>query len=784
MKLFVLHSERRRIPFIVKMWSLCFLLLLHPISPVEASSPKYRTVVSLTFDDGLRQSAAIVPLLDSGLKATFYVNSNRIRLTGSIDNNNWLTKGELDILFGNGYEIGGHTISHVDLATLDDAGQLQAICDDLKNLREWYGDEVHSFAYPYGSTGPTTQSLIAGGCPGTYGVLDKPIGKYESARTTTGIGCQGCPWGVPLPPANPYYLPTVKGVLSTDTLADIQKYVLQAEAYSGGWVVLLFHSVCDGCDTGSITQETLINFLTWLKDRESQGTYVRTVHQVMSGDYPPALPPPPLGPNMIINSSLEVLASNGFPYCWQVGDYGVSTATWTHTSDAYAGDFAEKLQITSYTSGDRKLLPKLDAGQRSGQCAPSVNPGTNYQIEAYYKSTISAWVPLFYLDANGVWKYWRTAPSLQAASDWTHMSYVIGPLPEGAQALSFGIALTGVGTLTTDEYLMTEVLDSNVTPTFVGGAAALTVAQDSLPLDLKPNLHVSDTDSGQTLTWTLSAVPAHGTVTISGATAGTGASDITPGGIITYQPAAGYNGSDAFTIQVSDGTASEARVFTVTVTPLPNVAPTFVGGTAVLTVAQDSPPLDLKPNLHVSDTDSGQTLTWTLNAVPAHGTVTISGATAGTGASDITPGGIITYQPAPGYNGSDTFTVHVSDGTAGEARVFTVTVSPLPNVAPVFVGGSTTILVHKNSVTDLKPYLHVSDKDSGQTLTWSQAVAPIKGALTISGATASSGSTNITPHGTISYRPKPAYLGPDTFTIQVSDGVATAYRTFNVTVSK
>ena len=70
----------------IEMLLMCFLLTCNVMQTVEAASVKFLTLVSLTFDDGLMQSAAIQPLLDTGLKATFYVNSDRIRLSGSIDN--------------------------------------------------------------------------------------------------------------------------------------------------------------------------------------------------------------------------------------------------------------------------------------------------------------------------------------------------------------------------------------------------------------------------------------------------------------------------------------------------------------------------------------------------------------------------------------------------------------------------------------------------------------------------------------------------------------------------
>ncbi len=117
---------------------------------------------------------------------------------------------------------------------------------------------------------------------------------------------------------------------------------------------------------------------------------------------------------------------------------------------------------------------------------------------------------------------------------------------------------------------------------------------------------------------------------------------------------------------------------------------------------------------------------------------------------------------------------------AGPSATFTVTPA---NTAPTFVGTMTNLIVGENSsAVDLKSLLPVSDADSGQTLTWSENAAPAHGTLSFSSATAVSGSTNITPGGTITYTPATNYLGSDSFTVQVNDGPATATRTINVTV--
>lgn len=114
---------------------------------------------------------------------------------------------------------------------------------------------------------------------------------------------------------------------------------------------------------------------------------------------------------------------------------------------------------------------------------------------------------------------------------------------------------------------------------------------------------------------------------------------------------------------------------------LANTAPVFVGATTTLTVAPSAGATGIAGLLHVSDEDAAQTLTWTEADAPGHGTLAIVGATAGSGGTDIAPGGTLTYTPTPGYVGPDSFTVQVSDGMASASRSIGVTVGPAPTVS-------------------------------------------------------------------------------------------------------
>ena len=109
----------------------------------------------------------------------------------------------------------------------------------------------------------------------------------------------------------------------------------------------------------------------------------------------------------------------------------------------------------------------------------------------------------------------------------------------------------------------------NIPPSFTGGSLQGSgICENSGAGDITSLLTVSDPDAGQTETWTIVTGPAHGTLSGFAATAGSGGSSIAPGGL-TYAPGIGYSGTDAFTIQVSDGSATATTTINMTVNPIP-----------------------------------------------------------------------------------------------------------------------------------------------------------------------------------------------------------------------
>jgi len=150
---------------------------------------------------------------------------------------------------------------------------------------------------------------------------------------------------------------------------------------------------------------------------------------------------------------------------------------------------------------------------------------------------------------------------------------------------------------------------------------------------------------GGSLTYTVATSPSHGTLS------GTAPS-------LVYTPSLNYNGSDSFSFTVSDGKlSSESALVSITITPV-NDSPVAAAQSVSTTV-------DIPLAIKLSGTDAdGDALTYTVVANPTHGALT------GTPPA-------LTYTPAAGYTGSDSFTFKVNDGTVDSAVAsVSITVNP------------------------------------------------------------------------------------------------------------
>jgi peptidoglycan/xylan/chitin deacetylase (PgdA/CDA1 family) len=405
-----------------------------PTPPPPPPALKNTTVV-LTFDDGTTgQDQAAAVLKQYGLHGTFYINSGRLGFPG------YLTTSQVQAIAADGNEIGGHTVDHADLTTLSADDAAREICNDrvaLANL----GYHPTSFAYPFGAYTSAIETQV------------KNCG-YNSARKIADLksnpyGCFNCPTANPQPVPDLYAIKTNSSVKYDTTVAILQTYVTQAENDQGGLVPIVFHHIGSTGDTNEISLDNFTQFVQWLAQRPAT-TVVKTMDQVVGGSYVTPVPGPGLptqNPNLVQNYSLEQATSN-VPTGFQLGSSGTNTATWTWSTDAHTGSRSERVDITAYTSGDRKLVMKQD----SSTVPPQVVAGHKYTASVWAKGSGSGAIVTYYRDSGGVWRFWQQAPTVTYGSAWTQYSYTTPAVPAGATAVSFGLSLISVGNLTTDDY--------------------------------------------------------------------------------------------------------------------------------------------------------------------------------------------------------------------------------------------------------------------------------------------------------------------------------------------
>jgi len=218
---------------------------------------------------------------------------------------------------------------------------------------------------------------------------------------------------------------------------------------------------------------------------------------------------------------------------------------------------------------------------------------------------------------------------------------------------------------------------------------------------------------------------------------------------VTYQPASGFQGTDAFTYTISD-TYGGTDTATVTIAFGLNHRPT-----AVDTIVSGGAGTPVSGTLVATDAD-GDALTFSITNSPAHGSVVL----------DNPATGAFTYTPAAGYVGPDIFYFKVNDGqvdsNVAECRI-SDTESPLP----------LPLAVDDEAMTndELPVVIDVLMNDYN----------PDGVPLAITAITqGSNGTVAINPDNTLTYTPTVIWGGNDVFTYTLNS-VSTA--TVNVTIN-
>ncbi|MGR5499079.1 tandem-95 repeat protein, partial [Vibrio sp. DNB22_10_4] len=296
---------------------------------------------------------------------------------------------------------------------------------------------------------------------------------------------------------------------------------------------------------------------------------------------------------------------------------------------------------------------------------------------------------------------------------------------------SFTITLTDGNGYTVDKTINVTVSSVNDEPS-ITIASTLTTDEDN---NQTLSFNFSDVD-GDTVTATEKSAPSHGEVAISGTD-------------IVYTPTANYNGSDSFTITLTDGNGYTVdKTINVTVSSV-NDEPSITIASTLTTDEDNNQTL----SFNFSDVD-GDTVTATEKSAPSHGQIVING-------TDIV------YTPTANYNGSDSFTITLTDGNGYTVdKTITVTVSSVNDEPSITIASTLTTDEDNNQTLSF----NFSDAD-GDTVTATEKSAPSHGQIDISGTD-------------IVYTPNANYNGSDSFTITLTDGNGyTVDKTINVTVS-
>ncbi|AGL21292.1 Ig-like domain-containing protein [Actinoplanes sp. N902-109] len=269
--------------------------------------------------------------------------------------------------------------------------------------------------------------------------------------------------------------------------------------------------------------------------------------------------------------------------------------------------------------------------------------------------------------------------------------------------------------------LVTARVDVTVANGVPVAAADSVTAEAKVPL-IVPVLANDVDPNNDKLTVTIDQAPQHGTAVVNA------------DGTVTYTPATGYLGPDAFHYTVDDGHGGTdgADVTIAVINSAPVAKPDAI-----------TSPTDIPVTITVLDNDSdpnGDAITVTGFTNGGHGTVTLSG-------------GNLVYAPVRGFTGTDSFTYTISDPSHATATsVVTVTVL---NANPIAVPDTATAQPGKPTV--IKVLTNDTDPNLGQAL------------HLVTVGTPKHGTAVANPDGTITYTPNADATGTDTFDYVVGD---------------
>jgi len=325
----------------------------------------------------------------------------------------------------------------------------------------------------------------------------------------------------------------------------------------------------------------------------------------------------------------------------------------------------------------------------------------------------------------------------------TDGSYTYTPLANfnGVDSFNYTLSdgsLSSIGTLT---ITVNAVNDAPVTVD-----DAIFVPEDTV-FNSTINLTANDTDlDGDSLSVVVETI----------ATAQGGSISFASNGSYTYTPPASFNGTDSVSYTLSDGVLTDTAILTINVGAV-NDAPTAVDDTD--TTLEDN---STTGNVISNDSDiDGDTITVTAGTF----------ATSQGGQLVLASDGSYTYTPPANFNGTDTYSYTLNDGSLSDIATLSITVTA-DNDAPIAVDD--VISTSEDTVFTSSVDLDFNDTDVDNP-----SLSVVAGTFT----TSQGGEIIIAADGSYTYTPAANFNGVDSYTYTLSDGVLNDTATLSINVN-
>jgi peptidoglycan/xylan/chitin deacetylase (PgdA/CDA1 family) len=221
-----------------------------------------------SFDDNLLTTYTLAkPTMDRyGYKGTFFIETAYV---GSSPTSKMVSLGQLEEMYAQGWDVGGHTMTHADLSTATDLEYQVNGCYNWL-IDHGFTRSASLFAYPYGNgfDNPATVAKLS-----EHFTLARTVkwDTYQGMTQTPNYGLKGY---------------NIKATTTQTMLKEeVDRIVNQ-----GGLLVFIFHGVTTGTPTS--LQISLSNF-EWLCGYLNQnGVEVVTMSSLLEQAPPPEPPPP------------------------------------------------------------------------------------------------------------------------------------------------------------------------------------------------------------------------------------------------------------------------------------------------------------------------------------------------------------------------------------------------------------------------------------------------------------------------------------------------------------